>query len=60
MEYKEAIVVLLKMLEERGFTEAEKEALLKAVGTLDAAALGTTRMRGIAKAHRAKRDKDTE
>ena len=44
MDYQQAISVLTKMLENREFAPEEKEAVLTAIGVLDWAALGKTRL----------------
>ena len=60
MDYKQAISVLRKMLAERSLDGEEKEALLTAIGILDWASLGTSRMKSIAEKRKAKRDKDIQ
>lgn len=60
MDYKQAISVLTKMLDKHEFEPEEKEAVLTAIGVLDWAALGKTRLRSIAEKRREKRDKSIE
>lgn len=60
MEYKEAIKILLKMLNKYKFTSDEKKAILSAIGTLDCGSLFDTRLKGIMKTMKAKRDKSLE
>jgi hypothetical protein len=48
MDYKQAISVLTKMLDERSLDGEEKEAVLTAIGVLDWAALGKNRMTSMA------------
>lgn len=49
MEYKEAIDVIFKMLKKYNFAKNEKDALMKAVGTLDWGSLAKNRMARIIK-----------
>ncbi len=60
MEYKQAIAVLTKMLEERSLDADEKEAVLAAIGVLDWASLGKTRLKSMAEKRKEKRDKSIE
>lgn len=60
MDYKQAISVLRKMLDERSLDAEEKEAVLMAIGVLDWASLGTNRMKNIGEKRQAKRDKDVQ
>lgn len=60
MEYREAITILIKMLDKYSLDAKEKEAVLTALGVLDWAALGKNRVRGILKARKAKRNKSIE
>ncbi len=60
MDYKQAISVLTKMLDERSFDAEEKEAVETAIGVLEWASLGTNRMKSMAEKRRAKRDKDVQ
>lgn len=60
MEYKHAISVLTKMLDERVLDGEEKEAVLTAIGVLDWASLGKNRLKSIAERRREKRDKSLE
>lgn len=59
MEYKEAIGILLKMME-RSNNPEEKEALLTAIGTLDCGSLADNRLKGIMKSKKEKKDDDTK
>ncbi len=47
MEPKEAIAILLSMLERKTLSEEDKEALIVAVGALDSMALAKNRLRSI-------------
>lgn len=58
MDYRQAISILRKMLDERSLDGEEREALLTAIGVLDWASLGTSRMKAIAEKRKARRDKD--
>lgn len=49
MEYREAISQLIRMIEKYPLEEKEREALMTAIGMLDAGALGKNRMKGIIK-----------
>ena len=60
MDYKQAISVLTRMLEERSLDGEEKEAVLTAIGVLDWASLGKNRMTSVAEKRKAKRDKDVQ
>jgi len=60
MEYKKALAILLKMLDRCALEGEEKEAVLTAVGVLDAASLGENRFKSIIKARKEKRDKGVE
>ena len=60
MDYKQAISVLRTMLDERSLDGEEKEAVLMAIGVLDWASLGTSRMKNIAEKRKAKRDKNVQ
>jgi hypothetical protein len=57
MEYKQAIDILLKMLDTHSLTDEEKEAVTLAIGTLDCGKLAKNRFDGIMKTMKAKRDK---
>jgi len=57
MDFKEAISVLSKMLEQRSLSAEEKEAVSTAIGVLDWAALGKNRLKSIAEKRMEKRDK---
>jgi hypothetical protein len=57
MEYKKAISVLMKMLDNNKLKEEEKEALLTAIGTLDCGALAENRFKMILRARKAKENK---
>ncbi len=60
MEYKQAIFVLTRMLDERSLDAEEKEAVVTAIGVLDWASLGKSRMKSIIEKRKAKRDKDVQ
>ncbi len=60
MDYKQAIAVLTKMLEERSLDAEEKEAILTAIGILDWASLGKTRLKNLAERRKERRDKSIE
>ena len=60
MGYKEAITILMGLLDKRQLSAKEKEAVLTAIGVLDWANLGKNRMKRILKAKKAKREKDLE
>lgn len=57
MEYKEAINILLKMIDKYFLKEEEKEAILKAIGTLDCGSLAENRLKKIIKG---KKDKESK
>lgn len=60
MDYKEAINILLKILDKDSLGENEKEAVLTAVGVLSWASLGKSRSKKIAKNKKEKQKKDAE
>jgi hypothetical protein len=60
MEYKEAVTILMVLLNRHSLNTKEKEAVLTAIGLLDWAAIGKKRMKSIMKARKDKRDKDAE
>jgi hypothetical protein len=60
MEYKQAISVLTKMLGERSLDAEEQEAVQTAIGVLDWASLGQSRMKSVAEKRKAQRDKDVQ
>lgn len=60
MDFKQAISVLSKMLEQRSLDAEEKEAITTAIGVLDWAALGKNRLKSIAEKRKEKRDKSIE
>ncbi len=60
MDYKRAISVLRRMLDERSLDGEEKEAVLTAIGILDWASLGKNRLTNMAEKRKAKRDKDVQ
>jgi hypothetical protein len=60
MDYRQAISVLTKMLEERSLAGEEKEAVLTAIGVRDWASLGKNKMTSMAEKRKAKRDKDVQ
>lgn len=57
MEDKEAIEILMRMMEKYSMRGEEKEAILTAIGILSWSKLGKSRMESIVKAHKAKRAK---
>ncbi len=57
MDFKQAISILSKMLEERSLSAVEKEAVSTAIGVLDWAALGKNRLKSMAEYRRGKREK---
>lgn len=58
MDYKKAIIILLKMKEKYPLTEEEKEAILTAMSTLDCGSLADTRLKKITKGIKAKQEKN--
>ncbi|GMX58503.1 MAG: hypothetical protein MCSN_1570 [Candidatus Microsyncoccus archaeolyticus] len=56
MEYKKAISILLKMINDYSFKKEEKEAILTAIGTLDCGSLAENRLKKIIKS---KKDKNS-
>lgn len=60
MEYKEALVVLLRLLDKPLLNAKEKEAILIAIGTLDCGSLANNRLKGIIKGRKNKKKKDIE
>lgn len=60
MEYKEAITILMGLLEKNSLDTEGKEAVLTAIGVLDWANLGKNRMKRIIKARKDRRDKGTK
>lgn len=60
MEYKEALEILLKMLQTHSFKPQEKAAIVTAISTLDAGSLMDTRFKGILKNRKTKREKSLE
>lgn len=60
VDYKLAISILTKMLEKQELEAEEKEAVLTAIGVLDWASLGKTRLKSIAEKRREKRDRSIE
>jgi hypothetical protein len=60
MDYKEALSVLTKMLNERSLDAEEKEAVQTAIGLLDWASLGKNRMKSMVEKRRAQRENDVE
>ncbi|HEX7586065.1 MAG TPA: hypothetical protein VF390_00285 [Patescibacteria group bacterium] len=59
MEDKEAIEILMKLLDKYSLSDKEKKAILTAIGILSWSALGQSRIKSIAKAQKVKREKDT-
>lgn len=49
MEPRQAIEIIMKILDKYPLGAKEKEAVLMAIGTLDSAALGKNRIKGILK-----------
>ncbi len=60
MEHKEAITILISLLDRYSLDEAEKEAVLTAIGVLDLASLAKSSIKRKIKAQKAKRAKSTE
>jgi microsomal dipeptidase-like Zn-dependent dipeptidase len=60
MDDKKAIDVLMKLLKKRNLSDEEMEAVLTALGVLDMAVLGQSRMKSIIKAKKDKRAKSIE
>jgi hypothetical protein len=58
MEDKEAIEILMKLLEKDSLSKEEKEAIRLAIGILSWSKLAEGRIKSIAKAQKAKREKD--
>jgi hypothetical protein len=54
MEYKEAVAILLELLKNPSLSGKEREAILTALGVLDMASLGETRMKSIINAKKSK------
>ncbi len=60
MEYKQAISVLTKMLDERSLAGEDKEAVLTAIEVLDWASLGKSRWKSIIEKRKEQRHKSVE
>lgn len=60
MEDKEAIEILMKLLDKYPLSDKENKAILTAIGILSWSALGQSRIKSIAKAQKVKREKDTQ
>ena len=60
MEYKKAIEILLKIMNQHSLGDEEKEAMRTAIGTLDCGSLVENRFKQIVKGIKTKRDKDKE
>lgn len=60
MEYKQAISVLTKMLDEGTLDAEQKEAVLTAIGVLDWAALGKNRFKSMMEKRKDKPGKSAE
>lgn len=58
MEDKEAIEILIRLLDEYPLSEKEREAIQTAVGALGWTKLAKGRMQNIIRARKAKREKD--
>lgn len=58
MEDKEAIKILMRMIEKYSLSSEEKEAVLAAIGILSWTQLGEGRIRRLAKAQKAQRAKN--
>jgi len=58
MEYKKAIMVLMKLMADYPLDVEEKEAVAAAIGVLDSAVLAENQIKGMIKAKKDKRDKD--
>lgn len=58
MEDKEAIEILTELLKRNSLSEKEREAVLTAIGILSWSKLGQGRIKNIARAQKAKREKD--
>jgi hypothetical protein len=56
MEYKEAVEILISMVEKRSLSAKEKQAVLTAIGVLGWAALSKSRIKSL----KAKREKNAE
>lgn len=60
MEDKEAIEILMKLLDKHSFTGKEKKAIRSAIGILSWSKLAKGRIESIAKSQKTKREKDTQ
>jgi len=60
MEDKEAVKILMGLLDKRSLDKAEKEAILTAIGLLDLASLAEKSIKRKIKAQKAKRNKSLE
>lgn len=60
MEYKKAVTILMSLLDRHSLDEAEKEAVLTAIGVLDLASLAKSSIKRKIKARKAKREKSIE
>lgn len=60
MEYKEAIAILLRMIEKYSLEREEKDAVRLAIGTLDCGSLGKNRVGKMIKNRKDKIKKDKE
>ncbi len=60
MEYKEAVAILMKLLDKYKLDEEEKEAVLTAIGLLDLGSLAKSSIKRKIKAIKAKKEKDLE
>ncbi len=56
MEDKEAIEILMQLIDKGSLADKEREAVLTAVGILSWSALGQSRIKSIAKAQKAKKE----
>lgn len=56
MEHKTALGILVQMIERRDLTDAEKEAVLTAIGVLSWTKLAKSRVRSIAAKRKVRQD----
>jgi HEAT repeat protein len=60
MEDKEAIEILMKLLDKHSFTEKEKKAIATAIGALGWTKLGKARLKNIINARKAERAEENK
>jgi hypothetical protein len=60
MEYKEAVAILINLLEKYSLKAKEKEAVLTSIGVLDLASIAKNSIKNRIKSQKAKKDKDAE